>query len=168
MAVSIREATAADTEALTPLIRAALSEQAQAAPHRYTPTDDFEIHFRRWLGKLMEDPRSTVLAAVDPSLPAVPVLGYVLASVQSGPPIFHPSEFAMIHHLYVHADFRRLGIARRLVRAAAHFYASLNLHQIRVETSAGNAAAQSFLASLGFHASTVSMIRPLGKQSKLS
>jgi ribosomal protein S18 acetylase RimI-like enzyme len=164
MPLSIREATAADTEPLTPLMQAALVEQAEAAPHRYTPTADFELHFRRWLGHLFEDPRSTVLVAVD--APASPgpeseLLGYLLASVQSTPPIFQPHEYALIHHLYVLPAHRRTGVARRLVAAATHFYASLNLSQLRVETYAANAPAQRFFESLDFHASTLTLIHPL-------
>lgn len=183
----IREATAADTEPLTPLIRAALQEQAEAAPHRYTPTPDFEMQFRRWLGKLFEDPRSIVLIAfpspktlsgnppqiagarpIPDSTPltAKTILGYLLASVQKSAPIFHPPEYALIHHLYVLPAYRRLGVADRLVAGAVKVFSDMDIPQLRVETYAHNAPARHFFESVGFHPATLSMTLPLNSKPR--
>lgn len=190
VAVIIREATAADTEVLTPMFRSALAHHAELAPARYALGPEFRLYFRRWLGRLLEDSRSVVLVAEDVPEEAgngrrraggketggqeagaggaagvkSPIMGFLLASVQTEPPIFAPHEYAMVHQLWVEPGHRRTGAASKLLAAAAGFFAKLGMTQLRLETYAHNAAARAFLERNGFHASTVTMTRPLSQQ----
>jgi GNAT superfamily N-acetyltransferase len=162
--MTIREAEYGDTEALAPMIVQACAHQQLLDPQRYGLVDDLKTHYRRWFGKLAEDPRMTVLVAEEDRQ----ILGFLVASVERDPPIYRVGEYAVIHDVWVNEAYRNRGVGASLIATAQEKFTSLGIKQMRVETIVGDPIPERLFETCGFRACTSLMVyeKPAPKRRK--
>jgi ribosomal protein S18 acetylase RimI-like enzyme len=122
-------------------------------PRRFIMVDRPEEGYGRFLVSLLANPDFLVRVAERSN----EVVGYVLAGLEptSWKDLRGPCGF--IHDIYVHESARRQGIAQRLLRAAIEWAHSKGRSQVVLYSKAGNEAAQSLFAKLGFRDTMVEM-----------
>ncbi len=95
--------------------------------------------------KYIEDPRSVVLVAqVDGK-----IIGFVRAEIRENP-ILENGRLGIIVELYVHPQYRRRGVAKRLVEEASKELALRGVSVVGAEFPAANSVARAFYENLGF------------------
>lgn len=153
---------------MLPMVRAICAMHETLDPTRYGTTPDVNERYRRWLPRRAADSRSVFLVAEsgapdEPSAhqagPARRIAGFLVGSVEPNIPIYRVAEFGFIHDLWVEPAFRRLGVARLLVREAVARFEALGVSQVRLETAATNEPARRLFAACGFRVATIDMLR---------
>ncbi|HTL30367.1 MAG TPA: GNAT family N-acetyltransferase [Tepidisphaeraceae bacterium] len=162
--MNIREAEYADTERLAPMILAAMAHHQLLDPQRYGLVDDLKTHYRRWFGKLAEDPRMTVLIAEEDGA----LVGFLVASVERDPPIYSVGEFGVIHEVWVNEAHRNLGVGKLLITSLQAKFASLGIKQVRVEAIVGDSIVEHMFEACEFRVCTTLMVyeKPASKRRK--
>jgi GNAT superfamily N-acetyltransferase len=162
--MTIREAEYADTDRLAPMIVQAIAHQQLLDPQRYAVVDDLQTNYRRWFGKLAEDPRMTVLVAEDEGQ----LVGFLVASVERDPPIYCVGEYAVILDMWVNEAYRNRRIGASLIKAAQAKFEAIGIKQMRVEAISGDSIVQHMFESCGFRACTTLMVyeKPAPKRRK--
>lgn len=95
--------------------------------------------------KYIGDPSSVVLVAqIDER-----IVGFVRAEVRENP-ILENGRLGVIVELYVHPQYRRRGVARRLVEEASKELARKGVNVVGAEFPSANKIAETFYESLGF------------------
>jgi L-amino acid N-acyltransferase YncA len=155
--MQIREATTADTEVVAPLILKVLAQHEVWDPARYGLAGDVAKEYRRWFGKLAEDPRTTILVAEENGR----IVGYLVATVHHDRPIYRTGDYAVIHELWVEEDGADAG--RELLKAVADHYATMGVTQLRAATAAANERMRAVLESAGFRVCQIDLMMELPK-----
>ncbi len=110
----------------------------------------------------VDDPRVLILVAAAEGA-APPVVGALLASIETEIPIYTYKEYAFVHDLAVAEVFRRRGVARRLLRHAADWAGALGMNQLRLMVADQNVGARRAFERAGFRPTYHEMILPVGK-----
>jgi N-acetylglutamate synthase-like GNAT family acetyltransferase len=152
--MTIREAEYADTDKLAPMILQAAAHQQLLDPQRYGLVDDLKTNYRRWFGKMAEDPRMTVLVAEEEA----EVVAFLIASVEKDPPIYKVGEFGVIHDIWVNEAFRNRRVGASLVKALQQKFEAMGIKQIRVEAITGDSVVHHLFESCGFRPCTSLML----------
>jgi L-amino acid N-acyltransferase YncA len=151
----IREATTADSDAVAPLIIACLAQHESWDTARYGLTGDVEKEYRRWFGRLAEDPRTTILIAEEDGRP----VGYMVATVRRDRPIYRTGDYVVIHDLWVENPDGDAG--RELLKNAAKRFAAAGVTQLRAATAAANNRVRTLLESTGFRVCQIDLLMEL-------
>ncbi|HEY2586025.1 MAG TPA: GNAT family N-acetyltransferase [Tepidisphaeraceae bacterium] len=155
--MQIREATTADTEVVAPLILKVLARHEKWDPARYGLAPEVEKEYRRWFGRLAEDPRTTILIAEDEGR----VVGYLVATVHHDRPIYRTGDYVVIHDLWV--DDGNPDAGRELLKAVAEHYSNIGVTQLRAATAAANERVRALLQSAGFRVCQIDLLMELPK-----
>jgi GNAT superfamily N-acetyltransferase len=155
--MNIRLGHAGDFSSIMPMVhkKRALHTKWDKALYRLRP--DAEARFRRWLGPVVEDPRTILLVAEDEGK----IVGFLTAVVETDEPIYRCDEYALIRELWVEPAYRRRGAARALLELAASTYAAMGIKQLRVRTAVANESGRAALQSAGFRSETIDLLREL-------
>jgi L-amino acid N-acyltransferase YncA len=153
--MQIREATSADTPALAPLILKCLTQHQSWDRARYALSPELELEYRRWFGKLAEDPRTTVFMAETDGR----VAGYLVATVHRDRPIYRTGEYVVIHDLWLEDASGDAG--RELLKAAAERYAADGITQLRAATAIDNERVRELMQSCGFRVCQIDLLMEL-------
>ena len=129
MSIQLRPVTAADYDGIFALWNS--TEQSRRAMN---PVDDSREGIERYLKRNPD----TCFAAVRDGR----IIGVILAG--------HDGRRGIIHHLCVHADFRRMGIAARLAAAAERALKDEGIQKVFGLVFTDNAAANAFWESQGY------------------
>ena len=129
MEYKIRSVTIADYNSIFELWNS--TEQSRRALNQ---VDDSREGVERYLRR---NPDTCFAAVADDK-----IVGVILSG--------HDGRRGMIHHLCVHPDFRRMGIASRLVSSAEEALRKENIHKIFGLVFKNNAAANDFWESRGY------------------
>ena len=154
MSLVVRLAESADLEALIALNRVVQTIHASADPEFFrTKVDDAEL--RGFLDNLLSMADSFVVLAELEKRPA----GYLWFDIpeQAATPFTHLQRRMRIHHLVVHEDARRRGVASALMEAARTMAVSRELREIVLNTWSFNATAQAFFRTAGFEPFSIAM-----------
>ena len=114
-----------------PMMRQHRLRQEAFDPVLYAPHPDAEARFRRWIGKVIEDPRATLLVAEDEAQ----LVGFLYATVEKELPIFRHEEFALVHEWWVEPAFRDRGAGEALIERAAAEFSLAGVRQLRVRSA---------------------------------
>ncbi|MFB6292427.1 MAG: GNAT family N-acetyltransferase [Candidatus Nanohaloarchaea archaeon] len=106
--------------------------------------------------KIQEDDTQVLLAREEDE-PA----GYVIVSVEERPPIFEIDRKAAVSEIFVKEDFRREGVATRLMDAAEEFGEEKDCAFLQLEVDVGNVPAQKFYQEHGFEVQRKKMVKEL-------
>lgn len=164
----VRPATAADVPGTLPLVRKICDMHAAMDAERFTFRPDILERYERWLPERAADPRSVYLVAEAPAAPgagasgalgsAREIVGYIVCTIEPEVPIYWIPESGWVHDVWVEPQWRKRGVARALVSAAAERLRAIGVGRIRLETAGANDAARALFASCGFRPSTREMM----------
>jgi L-amino acid N-acyltransferase YncA len=155
--MTTRLGNAADFQAVLPMMRQRRLRRQQADPGLYALHPDAEQRFRRWIGDMARDPRSTMLVAEEEGQ----VIGFLYATVEKDPPIFLHEEFALVREWWVDAPSRRHGAGKALIDAAAAELGATGVRQMRVRTAASDQDVRELLARCGFRPGVCEIVKEL-------
>jgi L-amino acid N-acyltransferase YncA len=154
--MTIREATPADIDSLGPLLLKHLARQELWDGSRYGLHPDMGREYRRWFGRLAEDPRSTVLVAAGEA----GFVGFLVATVHRDRPIYRTGEYAVIHDLWLD-DEAGDDAGREMLKFAAQRFAASGITQLRAATAAANERVRALLQGCGFHICQIDLLKEL-------
>jgi ribosomal protein S18 acetylase RimI-like enzyme len=156
--IEIRAGTATDVPAILPMVTKICDFHRERDPGRYPFLPDVAARYGGWLKQRSEDADSCLLVARHGEVIVAFVVGEILDEI----PVFTTTRYGWLHDLWVEPEYRRHGVASRLMQAACEALASRGVSQIRGDCLHDNAASLAMLANLGFRPSTLLMIRQLG------
>jgi len=105
-----------------------------------------EGELRELLRALRRDPDAEILLFEHAGTPA----GLCIVRIDRAPPILEETERAEISDVGVRPEWRRRGIARRLVLAAQDWVRERGVARIEIQVAAGNAEGQAFWRAMGY------------------
>jgi ribosomal protein S18 acetylase RimI-like enzyme len=105
-----------------------------------------EGELRELLGALFRDPDAEILVYDSEGTPQ----GLCIVRVDRAPPILEETERAEITDLGVRPEFRRRGIARRLVEEAQVWIRDRGVSRVEIQVAHGNVEGQAFWRAMGF------------------
>jgi ribosomal protein S18 acetylase RimI-like enzyme len=147
MKVVIREATKADTEAISSLNVDVQAAHASAMPWWFKPAgpDTFPPNV---VALLLDDPSNLVFIAEVESSPA----GYAYAEIIDRPETSFNYAYQMVyvHHISVRPTHRRQGVGRALLEAVQTAANKRDIRMISLDVWTFNAEARAFFSGSGF------------------
>jgi ribosomal protein S18 acetylase RimI-like enzyme len=158
MEIGIRQATAADYDALCAIIDEVDTLHRERMPHIFQkppgPVRDREYVF----GLLADDNVGLFIAEVEGQ-----VAGFVHVLVRDTPPwpVLVPRRLAFVDSLAVRQEFRRHGIGRALMTQAHTWAIAKGAADVELNVFEFNQAAIAFYQALGYETSTRRMVRNL-------
>jgi len=152
----LRDFLPTDLPALVEMVDALCVQHRAFDPGRYDFLPDVGERYSKWLPLRASDQDSVLIVAAGPG----PV-GFVVGEVLDEIPIFVTRRYGFIHDVYVAPAARRTGVGRALVEAAVARFRARGVHQVRLDTAAGNETARELFSSLGFRPTVVQMQRDL-------
>lgn len=150
----IRRATRADITAILRLTQKIYRFHARLDQPRFGVRRGLSTVYRRWLNRLLRDPRAIVLIAERRGR----VVAYLVGSVEEEIPVYWQPECGWIHDLWVEPRLRGAGLAAQMTQLALAHFRALDQQQVRVQTWIGNKAAQRLFATAGFRDATLEML----------
>jgi len=155
--MTTRTGHSGDFHVVMPMMRQHRLRQEAFDPVLYAPHPDAEARFRRWIGKVIEDPRATLLVAEDEAQ----LVGFLYATVEKELPIFRHEEFALVHEWWVEPAFRDRGAGEALIERAAAEFSLAGVRQLRVRSAAGDEEARAVLHRCGFRTAAFELVKEL-------
>jgi len=143
--VVVRKAAEADVAAIVELWKEFMDFHKECDPF-YSRAPDGHEKFAEFLRGHLASERSRVFAAEVGGK----VVGYCLATIVQGVPVFELEEHGFIYDLAVAAPFRRKGIGERLFREAKGWFESLGLSRIELTIATHNPVSRAFWKKMGF------------------
>ena len=116
----------------------------------------FERHFRPHAERVIESPENAIFVA---ETVEGRVAGYAIVGGASS--MLSQLPFGFLYDVWVAPEFRRQGVARRLVERAMEWCHTQGHTKLKLEASARNGAARALYASLGFVEERVFLGAPL-------
>ena len=155
--MTTRLGNAGDFQTVLPMMRQHRLRQQQFDAALYPLHPDAEERFRRWAGRMAEDPRASLVVAEEDGH----LIGYLLFTIERDLPIYLNDEFAIVREWWVEPAFRGRGAGKAMIdRAAAQLARSGILH-LRVRTAAADTDARAVLDRCGFRAGPSDMVKEL-------
>lgn len=143
--VKVRRAEARDMAFVIELWKG-MTEELAKCDERYELRPDAEIIWARWAGQHLRNAESCLLVAENGG----EYVGYLLAHAAESQPIFKHRKHATITDIYVVPQYRRKGIAKRLIEEAASFFKAHGVQHMQVNVLVKNASARAFVEKMGF------------------
>ncbi|RJO66440.1 MAG: GNAT family N-acetyltransferase [Myxococcales bacterium] len=137
--IEIRSAIYGDLERLCELWQQLMELHAELDPI-FTPARDGRDHYRRWLRYHLDEPDSQVIIAEAEGR----VAGYILAQVQTIPPVMRFRRIGFISDMVVDAAWRNCGVGRAMVRELEHRMRDLGIERLELKSSSRNPQANHF------------------------
>ena len=154
--VSIRRAKSRDMAFIVELWKK-LSEEHAKLDERYELRPEAEIVWARWAGQRLRDEASVLLVAEK----GADYVGYLVGHADEAQPIFRQRSFATITDLFVVPEFRRQGVASKLLEEALAFFKSRDLEHVRLTVLVKDETARAFYEKHGFGDFLYRMWKPL-------
>lgn len=105
-----------------------------------------EGELRELLRALQRDPDAEILVFEDDGTPQ----GLCIVRIDHAPPILEETERAEITDVGVRPEWRRRGVARRLVEAAQRWVGERGVTRIEIQVAHGNVEGQAFWRAMGY------------------
>jgi aminoglycoside 3-N-acetyltransferase I len=126
-------------------------------PLRWQLRADISDRYHRWITGNLD--KSDWLFAV--ALNGSRVVGGVAAGMQQEIPIYAYDRYAFIHDVAVAADFRRQGVATKLVEFVRQWSMEGGVNQLRLMAADANTSARELFSRLGFRTTYHEMVLPM-------
>jgi len=157
MSWSIRPGTAADIEAVMPLVAKQIAFHEELDAARFAANPDAAERYRGWLQRVSEDETGVYLVAEEYGA----ILGFLLAVLQDEYRMYRVKRVGFIHELWVEDAQRRQGVGRALVMEAKARFKAMDATQVRLDTSVYNERAQRLFEACGFRRAQIEMLAEL-------
>lgn len=157
-AVAVRAALPADLHAVVALRLALLHEHRDNPIYRRIRADAFARAHDLFARQLASATEVTLLAESPDS--AEPV-GILRCAEATGSPLLHPARYGYVSSVYVVPPFRRAGVLRALLDAAALWCEDRALTELRLHNVPENDGANQAWDALGFEVVEVLRVRTL-------
>ena len=155
---TIRRAGPADLPALGELGALLMRTHSDFDARRFiAPGDDADGGYAWFLGTQLEDENVAVFVAERDG----EVIGYVYAGIEPQSWKELRDECGYIHDVVVHERGRGMGVASKLIEAAAEWLASRGMPRVVLCTAAKNTQAQRLFERLGFRRTMIELTREL-------
>lgn len=143
--VIVREATGADVDTIAAMRMALLHEESRSALFADPHPDAAARTLRITSAQLMDDDQVFLLAIC-----GTEPVGTIRCAIASGTPVLRESMRGFLTAAYVAPRFRRQGVLRALVEAAAAWCASRDVHDLRLHCTRENDEGNAAWEALGF------------------
>jgi GNAT superfamily N-acetyltransferase len=158
-------ATPAELPAVVELCMQVEEQHERYWPLRWERREGLPEGYLRWFGKRMKDPDMFIAVARDRGRVAAGggalVAGMILASIIDEIPIYTFKQYAMVQDLAVRPEYRRQGLARRLLAETAAWARRQGVNQLRLMVANQNPEARKVFEKAGFKATYQEMVLPL-------
>jgi phosphinothricin acetyltransferase len=143
--MQIRQASLDDLDAIEFLWREMMDFHI-AIDDYFTLIPEAETNHRTYMTDLLQDESKRVFVADD----AGNILGYLVAEVNTYPPIFVHKNYGHIGAISVSDSARRQGLGRKLLEAALDWFREQNLRRVECGVAVNNPVSQGFWEAMGF------------------
>jgi GNAT superfamily N-acetyltransferase len=157
--MKLRKARLGDTEVVIDFLLVMLNEMASLGGHPIAEGSSASDWLRERFIPAIDDPDHLLLLAESEDPEANPI-GLVEASITQPHPVFRTKRMLHIHSIYVGPDYRRKGVARRLIEAALQWGRAHDCVEAELNALEGNPARHLY-ESLGFRVFEFKMRRRL-------
>lgn len=123
----------------------------------YEPVPNAEAKFASYARKLMRRKDAAVFVARENGK----LVGYLIAKIEEGPPVFKLKKRGLITDAFVERGYRRRGIGRRLVERALDWFKAQNLESAELSVYVKNMAGRVAWKQMGFEEHAIVMRRKL-------
>ncbi len=132
-------------------------------PLRWQLRCDLGPRYHRWLESNLAAPRWLILCAkaVASAAAAPSLVGVLVAAIQEEIPIYSYREYAFIHDMAVVVEYRRRGVANRLLQEARRWAGEKGVNQIRAMVAVKNDAATELFGHAGYRATYREMVQSI-------
>lgn len=152
--MTIRPGAIDDIPAVLPLVASTIAFHEQMDPARFGAVPEAYRRYEGWMQRTAGSTEGAFFVAEERGR----VVAFVLGQIQEEYAMYRTGRYGMIHDLWVEPDHRRKGIARALMLAALDRFRTAGVKQARLDSAAGNAAAQRLFAECGFRPSMTEML----------
>ena len=191
--ITISRATAEDMPALVDLFMMVEAEHEAYSTLRWKTKPGIREGYLKWMPRHLTSETMLLAVARDPAAKAPPqiplavfhpdtsdcpaefsgfapnptnVVGAIMVGIMDEIPIYAYTHYAYIHDLAVALDYRRRGLATRLLNYACEWSASKGMPHLRLMVAAGNPEARAAFDRAGFKPTYNEMILPLTSRSE--
>ena len=155
---TVRRATVADLPALGELGALLMRMHYEFDRGRFmAPGYDADGGYAWFIGTQLDEKDSAIFVAERDG----EIIGYVYAGIEPQSWKELRDECGFIHDVAVHERGRGLGVASKLIEAAAEWLASRGMPRVMLWTAEENTAAQRLFERLGFRRTMIEMTREL-------
>jgi GNAT superfamily N-acetyltransferase len=155
-------AAAADLPPVVELCMQVEEQHEHYWPLRWQRREGLPEGYLRWLSKRLADPRMLIqVARHRPANGAPEVAGMILVTLLDEVPIYTFKEYAFVQDMAVRPEYRRQGIAQRLIADAAAWARGQGVNQLRLMVANQNPEARAAFEKAGFRPTYQEMVLPL-------
>jgi GNAT superfamily N-acetyltransferase len=155
-------ATKAELPAVVELCMAVEEQHERYWKLRWARREGLPERYLGWFGKRMKDPDMYIAVARDRGRGGADgksvVAGMVLANILEEIPIYTFTHYAMVQDLAVRPEYRRQGVARRLLEETAAWARGQGVNQLRLMVAEQNAEARKLFDDMGFRPTYQEMV----------
>lgn len=152
--MTVRPGTIDDIPAVLPLVAKTIAFHEEIDPARFSAVPNAYERYDGWMRRTAGTADGAFFIAEEGGK----IIGFVLGQVQEEYAMYRTGRFGMIHDLWVELEQRRKGVAKALMLAALGHFRQASVKQARLDSAAGNAAAQRLFAECGFRPSVTEML----------
>ena len=146
--LQVRDARGFDKEIIGTMWRELMAHH-RALDSRFTVAPDGERRYVRHVHDMMRSRDARVLIAEVGE--RGPVVGYIVAELQSRPPMALPGVYGFISDLYVRENCRQQGVGSVLFSEAKRWFVARKAVAIELYVAENNPAARAFWQSMGLN-----------------
>jgi ribosomal protein S18 acetylase RimI-like enzyme len=143
--MQIRRATLADLDAIEPLWKEMALFHQNIDPY-FTIIPEAEANHRVYMSSLLRNDEKRIFVADDSGC----LLGFLMAEVNTYPPIYVHKQFGYIGTISVTESAWRKGIGRLLLDAALDWFRAQGLQRVECSVAVENPVSQGFWKGRGF------------------
>jgi len=154
--VTIRPGTIGDIPAVLPLVAKTVAFHDEMDPIRFGAVPNAHTRYEGWMQRTADGGGAFFVAEE-----AGKMVGFVLGQIQEEYAMYRTGRYGMVHDLWVDPEHRRKGVAKALMLAALEYFRREGLRQARLDSAAGNIAAQRLFVECGFRPSVTEMLAEL-------
>lgn len=107
---------------------------------------DGQSHFNIFLSEQIRDKKSLVLVGLEDK----EICSYLLAKIESRPPVFKETKYGLISDLAVSEKYRRQGIGKQLYKSSIIWFKKHKIQNIELSVATTNPISVAFWDKLGF------------------
>lgn len=102
--------------------------------------------FRKFLKERISDRNSLVIVALEEEI----ICGYLLAKIETRPPVFLDRKHVVIFDLAINEKLRRKGIGEKLFNESVEWFKKKKINRVELTVATSNPVSMKFWTKMGF------------------